>query len=208
MDRTLTFFHAPQTRSFGIRVLLEELSLPYVLKPVNLKAGGQREPAFLAVNPLGKVPALLDGDELVTEQVALTILLADMAPEAGLAPRPGDRLRGPYLRWIAFHGAAFEPAVVDRALQRDPGQPGMSPYGSYDRVIDTIEAQLAAGPWLLGERFTAADVLWGTALSWTIMFKLVPERPAFTAYAERVRARPAYQKAFAADAALAADLSG
>ena len=208
MADTLTFFHAPQSRSFGMRVLLEELSLPYVLKPVNFKAGQQREPAFLAVNPLGKVPALLVGDELVTEQVAITILLGDMAPDAGLAPPVGDRLRGPYLRWIAFHGSAFEPAVVDRALKREPGPPGMTPYSSYDRVLDTLEARLAAGPWLLGERFTAADVLWGAGLSATMMFKLVPERPAFTAYAERVRARPAFQKAFAADKALAAELSG
>ena len=205
MDRTLTLFHAPNTRSFGARVLLEELGLPYRLHTLNLKAGEQRQPAFLAINPLGKVPALLDGGALVTEQVAITLLLADMAPDAGLAPSIGDVLRGPYLRWIAYYGSAFEPAVVDRAMKREPGQLAMSPYGSYEAVLDTLEAQMIAGPWLLGERFTAADVLWGVALTWAMTFKVVPERPAFVAHAGRVRARPAYQRAFSADQALAAE---
>ena len=113
---------------------------------------------------MGKVPAIRHGDALVTEQVAIYLYLADLFPEAGLAPPIGDPLRGPYLRWMVFYAACFEPAVVDRALNREPGALAMSPYGDYDTMLGALTAQLKRGPWLLGERFTAADVLWGTAL--------------------------------------------
>jgi glutathione S-transferase len=137
-----------------------------------MKAGEQRQPAYLAVNPMGKVPALKHRDALVTEQVAIYLYLADLFPEAGLAPAIGDSLRGPYLRWMAFYAACFEPAVVDRFRKNDPGPQTMSPYGDYATMLDTVVAQLAKGPYLFGERFTAADVLWGTALGWTTMFEL------------------------------------
>lgn len=204
-DRRITLFHSPRTRSTGALVLLEELGADYELHAVNMKAGEQRQPAFLAVNPLGKVPAIRHGDALVTEQAAISIYLADLYPEAGLAPALTDPLRGPYLRWLVFYGSSFEPAVVDRAMQREPGQTAMSPYGTYESVIDTVAAQLARGPYLLGDTFTAADVLWGGAIGWTMMFKVVPERPEFVAYAERVRNRPASQRATAIDAKLAAE---
>ena len=204
MDRTLTLFHAPNTRSAGTRVLLEELGTPYELHVRNMKAGEQRRPGFLTLNPLGKVPAILHGDALVTEQVAITVFLADLFPQARLAPAIDDPLRGPYLRWIAFYGACFEPAVVDHAAKRPDIGLAMSPYGTYDAVIDALDAQLQAGPWLLGERFTAADVLWGMALSWTMAFKIVPERPAFVALAQRLKDRPAFRFVHDADQALAA----
>src|SRR5271156_3585144 len=129
---TITLFHAPNTRSTGTRILLEELGAPYDLRVLNMKAGEQRQPAFLAVNPMGKVPAILHGDALVTEQVAIGIYLADLFPEAGITPAIGDALRGPYLRWYVFYAACFEPAVVDKALKREPGPTPMSPYGDYD----------------------------------------------------------------------------
>ncbi len=205
MDRpTLTLFHSPRTRSTGIRVLLEELGAPYELHVLNRKASDQQAGQYRAVNPMGKVPAVRYGDAVVTEQVALTIFLADLFPAAGLAPAADDPLRGPYLRWIAFYGSCFEPAVVDRAMQREPGPHAMSPYGTYDEVMDALDGQLAPGPWLLGERFTAADVLWGMGLSWTMAFKVAPERPAFVALADRFKARPAYQRVTAWDADLAA----
>lgn len=204
-DRRITLFHSPRTRSSGTLTLLEELGADYELRVLNTKAGEQRQPAFLAVNPLGKVPAIKHGDALVTEQAAIAIYLADLYPEAGLAPALTDPLRGPYLRWLVFYGSSFEPAVVDRAMQREPGQTAMSPYGSYESVIDAVSAQLERGPYLLGDTFTAADVLWGGALGWTMMFKVVPERPEFVAYAERVRDRPASQRVLAMDAKLAAE---
>ncbi len=205
MDQpTLTLFHSPRTRSTGIRVLLEELGAPYELHVLNRKASDTKGGQYRAVNPMGKVPAVRYGDAVVTEQVALTIFLADLFPAAGLAPATDDPLRGPYLRWIAFYGSCFEPAVVDRALQREPGPHAMSPYGTYEAVMDALEGQLAPGPWLLGERFSAADVLWGMGLSWTMAFKVAPERPAFVALAERFKARPAYQRVTAWDGELAA----
>ncbi len=204
MNTELTFFHAPQSRSAGVRILLEELGAPYRLHVLDLKAGEQRQPAYLAINPMGKVPALKDGDALITEQVAIYIYLADRFPQAGLAPAIGDPLRGPWLRWLAYYGSCFEPAVIDRSLQREPAARATSPYADYDTMLKTLTDQLARGPWLLGERFTSADVLWGTALDWTTQFKLVPELPLIRAYIDRVGVRPAVQRARAADAALVA----
>ena len=202
---TIVFFHAPNTRSSGARILLEELGAPHELRAVNMKAGEQRKPAFLAVNPMGKVPAILHRGELVTEQVAIFLYLADLFPRAGLAPALDDRQRGPYLRWMAYYGSSFEPAVVDRALKREPGPISMVPYGDYDTMLKTLTDQLAKGPYLLGERMTAADVLWGTALAWTVMFKLVPELPVITDYVKRLSARPSVDKVKALDAKLAAE---
>jgi glutathione S-transferase len=205
IDDTITFFHAPNTRSSGTRVLLEELGAPYKLHAINMKAGEQRKPAYLAVNPMGKVPAILHRGSLVTEQVAIFIYLADLFPQAKLAPALDDRLRGPYLRWLAYYGSCFEPAVVDRAMKREPGALAMVPYGDYDTMLNTLTGQLARGPYLLGERLSAADVLWGTALTWTTMFKLVPELPVIKDYIGRLGARPAVGKVKALDATLAAE---
>jgi len=202
---TLVFFHAPNTRSSGARILLEELSAPHELRVVNMKAGEQRKPAFLAVNPMGKVPAILHRGELVTEQAAIFIYLADLFPQAGLAPALDDRLRGPYLRWLVYYGSSFEPAVVDRALKREAPPPAMSPYGDYDTMLKTLTDQLAKGPYLLGERMTAADVLWGTALAWTTAFKIVPELPVIMDYVKRLGARPSVAKVKADDARLSAE---
>ena len=199
----LTLHHCPNTRSSGALVLLEELGAPYRLQVLNMKAGEQRQPAYLAINPMGKVPALTHGDALVTEQVAVFLYLADLFPQAGLAPAIGDPLRGPYLRWMAFYGSSFEPALIDKSRKLEPASPGMLPYGDYDTMLKTLTDQLDKAPYLLGERFSAADVLWGTALRWTMMFGLVPDLPVLKAYAERVNNRPAALRARAKDAELA-----
>ena len=203
-DRNVVLYHSPNTRSSGTLTLLEELGAPYELRVLNMKASEQREPAYLGINPMGKVPALLHGGVLVTEQVAISLYLADLFPEAGLAPPIGDPLRGPYLRWMVFYAACFEPAVIDRATQREPAPMQMSPYGDYETMLHTLTTQLARGPCLLGERFTAADVLWGTALTWTTMFKLVPDLPVIAGYITRWNARPSAAKVKAKDAELAA----
>ena len=200
----ITLHHAPNTRSSGALTLLEELGAPHRLHVLNLKAGEHRQAAYLAINPMGKVPAIEDDGALVTEQVAIFLHLADRFPESGLAPALGDPMRGPYLRWMVFYAACFEPALVDRAMKREPGTPGMSPYGSFDTVIETLRAALTPGPWLLGARFSAADVLWGTAMGWMLAFGLLPKHPEFVAHAERVAARPAAIRARARDAELAA----
>jgi glutathione S-transferase len=201
----ITFFHSPNTRSSGVRILLEELAAPYELRAVNMKAGEQRKPAYLAINPMGKVPAVLHRGALITEQVALFIYLADLFPQAKLAPALDDPQRGPYLRWLVYYGSCFEPAVVDRAMKREPGQLAMVPYGDYDTMLATLTGQLAKGPYLLGERMSAADVLWGTALTWTTMFKLVPELPVIKDYIGRLGARPAVAKVKDLDAKLSAE---
>ena len=196
----ITLYHCPQTRSSGALMLVKELAADVDVKILDMKAGEQRAPAFLAVNPMGKVPALLDGDALVTEQVAIFLFLADRFAEKGLAPAIGDPLRGPYLRWMAFYGSSFEPACVDRAMKREPGPQGMSPYGDYTAVLKTVTDQLARGPYLLGERFSAVDVLWGTALNWLTMFGIVEKTPIIAAYVERITSRPAFVAAATSDA--------
>jgi glutathione S-transferase len=202
-DRILLYY-SPQSRATGARVLLEELGAPYDLHVLNLKAQEQRQPAYLAVNPLGKVPAIRHGDALVTEQVAITIYLADLFPEAGLTPSIGDSLRGPYLRWIAYYGASFEPALIDKFMKHEPAPVTQSPYADFESMLGALEAQISKEPYLLGERMTAADILWGIAFSWTMMFGLVPKKDVFVRYAERITSRPAFRRITAADVEMAA----
>ena len=198
-NQPITLFYSPQTRATGARVLLEELKVPYELHVLNMKAGEQRQPAYLVINPLGKVPAVRVGETLVTEQGAIYLYLADLFPEAGLAPKLTDPERGAYVRWLFMAGSCFEPAVIDRHLQREPASMNETPYASYDSLIDMVEETLKVGPYLLGERFTAADLLWGMALRWTTMFGLVEARPAFQAYIERISGRESILKVSAAD---------
>lgn len=200
----IVLFHCPNSRSSGTLVLLEELGAPYELRVMNMQAGEHRQPAFLSVNPMGKVPAILHGDILVTEQVAIYLYLADLFPGAGLTPPVGDRRRGPYLRWMAFYAGCFEPALVDRAMKREAGPTAMSPYGDFDTVMSMVNTQLRAAPFILGQEISAADVLWGSALGWTTMFGLVPETPEIKAYIGRVMGRPAAVRVREQDAALAA----
>ena len=203
-SRHVTLFHSPQSRSAGALILLEELGADYELHVLNLKKGEQRRADYLAINPMGKVPAIVHDGALVTEQGAVYAYLADLYPEAGITPAIGDPLRGPYLRWLFYYGSSFEPALIDKSLKREPAPASTSPYGDYETMLKTLTDQLATGPFLLGERFTAADVLWGTALRWTTMFKLVPETPVVASYIARVTSRPAVARAAKIDADLIA----
>jgi len=203
-SRHVILFHSPQSRSAGALILLEELGADYELHVLNLKKGEQRRADYLAINPMGKVPAIVHAGALVTEQGAVYAYLADLYPEAGITPAIGDPLRGPYLRWLFYYGSSFEPALIDKSLKREPAPASTSPYGDYETMLKTLTDQLATGPFLLGERFTAADVLWGTALRWTTMFKLVPETPVVTGYIARVTSRPAVARAARIDADLIA----
>ncbi|MFG6490290.1 glutathione S-transferase family protein [Roseateles sp. BYS78W] len=204
-NRFVTLFHAPNSRSAGVRVLIEELQADHELQVLDLRAGQQREASYLAVNPMGKVPALLHNGVLVTEQAAVYLHLAELYPERGLVPPVGDPLRGALLRWLVFYGSCFEPAMTDRALKRADCEPSWSPYGDFDRVVGLVQRQLeAGGPWLLGERLTVADFLWGHALADMLAFDMMPATPAVQAYAARLRSRPAAQRALALDAELAA----
>ena len=203
----VTLYYSPQSRATGTRVLLEELGAPYDLHVLNMKAAEQRQDAYLAINPLGKVPAIGHRGGLVTEQVAIFIYLADLFPQAGLTPALNDPRRGPYLRWIAYYGSSFEPAVIDHFMKREPAPITQSPYADYDTMLGTLEVQLAKGPYLFGEAITAADILWGIALSWTMMFGNVPKRDVFVRYAERISARPAFIRISKSDDEMAAQLA-
>ncbi|TZF89857.1 glutathione S-transferase family protein [Cognatilysobacter lacus] len=200
MSRRITFHYAPHSRASCTLALLEVLGAPYELHMLDLQAGTQRAPEYLAINPMGKVPAIDDSDAVVTEQVAVMLHLADLFPEAGITPAIGDPRRGAFLRWMVFYAASFEPAIIDRSQQREAAPAMASPYGDYDSVMRTLAAQLERGPYILGERFTAADVLWGVALRWALAFKLVPDEPVFRDYVARVTAHPSIQRATALDA--------
>ena len=204
-DNRITLFYSPQTRAAGIRVILEELGAPYDLSVMNMKIGENREPDFLAINPLGKVPTIRHHGTVITEQVAIAIYLGDLFPETALAPDVDDPQRGTYLRWLVYYAACFEPALMDKFAQHVPPDPTQSVYGDFDTMLDTLEVALADGPWILGERISVADLLWGIALNWTMMFKLVPERPVFRAFADRVIERASFIKVTADDERLAAE---
>lgn len=202
--RRITLYHAARSRSSGAVALLEALGADYHLHVLDLKAGANLAPTYLAINPMGKVPAIVHDGALVTEQVAIYLYLADLYPEAGLAPPIGDAQRGPYLRWMAFYGACFEPAMIDRAMRREPPPQSMSPYNDADTVLQVIEAQLAQGPYLLGDTLSAADVLWGNALKWTTEFGLVTPAPATAAFIARMGALAAFDRSRQIDAELMA----
>ena len=202
---TITLYHSPQTRSSGALTLLEELRAPYELHVLNMKASEQRQAPYLAVNPLGKVPAIVHRGALITEQVAIFLYLADLFPQAALAPAIGDPLRGPYLRWMVIYAACYEPGLVDRAMKREPAPLAMSPYGDFDLVMGAVISQLAAAPYLLGERLSAVDILWGLALRWGTMFGMLPENPVIADYVARITARPSFTSVAALDADLAAE---
>jgi glutathione S-transferase len=201
---SLILYHSPNTRSSATRVLLEELGAPYTLHGLDMKKGQQREAAYLAVNPMGKVPAIVHNGSLITETVAIFIYLADHFSKARLAPAIGERNRGPYLRWMTYYAACFEPAVVDRAQKREQAPTGMSPYGDFDTMLKTLTDQLDTGPYLLDDGFSAADILWGAGLGWTTSFGLVPKTPVIEAYVERMQSRMAALRVKDLDAELEA----
>ena len=201
----LTLYHAAPSRSAMVHWLLEEIGEPYEVHLLHLRRGENREPAYLAINPMGKVPALRHGEAVVTESAAICLYLADAFPQAGLTVPVGDPRRGPFLKWLFFGPGVLEPAVTDRAFKRVEAPPrGTLGYGDFDTTMDVLENALANGPYLLGEQFTAADVVVGGTLRWGMLFELIPKRPEFVAYAGRLAARPALQRAEARDKDMAA----
>ncbi|KGK56072.1 glutathione S-transferase [Xanthomonas cannabis pv. phaseoli] len=203
--RHITLFHNPRSRSRGVLVLLEELGASYDVRFVDLEHAQQRSPEFLAINPMGKIPTIVHGSSVVTEQGAIYQYLAEMYPEAGLSPAPGDADRGAYLRWLAFYGSAFEPAIMDLALKREAPPRSLSPYADADTVLAVVHAQLAQGDYLLGARCSAADVLWGGALGWMVEFGLIDPPAPTRAYIARMAARTAVARAAAVDGRPGAD---
>ena len=203
----LIFYYAPRTRAGIVFWMLEELGVPYEMKVLNLAAGDHKKPDYLAVNPMGKVPAIRHNGTAVTETAAICAYLADAFPEAGLAPAIGDARRGTYLRWMFFAPGCIDPAMADAALKREPGRPSMMAYGDFESVMDVTAKAVSAGPYLLGDQFSAADVVLGSMLRYGMLFNVLPKRPEFTAYVERLEARPALQRSKARDEEIAASLA-
>jgi glutathione S-transferase len=207
MPDDLIFYTNPMSRGRIARWMLEEVGAPYRTEVLDFGTT-MKAPAYLAVNPMGKVPAIRHGDVVVTEAAAICAYLADAFPQAGLAPEPGSRLRGPYYRWLFFAAGPLEAAVTNKALgflaPEGRGQ-AMAGYGSYEAVMDALEGAVSRGDYLVGDRFTAADLYVGAHLAWGLMFGSIDKRPAFERYAARLEARPAAQRANALDDALMPD---
>ena len=201
----LTLYHAAPSRSSITRWMLEEIGEPYDVHLLSLMKGEQRAPAYMAVNPMGKVPALKHGDVTITEAAAICTYLADEFPKAGLNIPIGDPRRGTYLKWLFFGPSCLEAAMLDRAFPRQEGaRQSALGYGDFDTVMEVVAKAVANGPYIMGTQFTAADVIIGSTLRWGTLFKLLPERPEFSAYVGRLSQRPALQRATKKDEELAA----
>jgi glutathione S-transferase len=201
----LTLYHVAPSRSSIVHWMLEEVGEPYDIHLLSMKRGEQLAPDYLAINPMGKVPALKHGDVVVTEAAAICAYLADEFPQRKLNIPVGDPRRGVYFKWLFFGPSCVEPAIMDRAYPRKDAAPrGALGYGEYDVVLDVLTKAAAKGPYLMGEQFTAADVVIGSGLRWGMLFKLLPERSEFTAYTGRLAERPALRRAEAKDKELAA----
>ena len=203
MADELVFYTNPRSRGRIVRWMLEEVGQPYRTEVLDYGTT-MKEPAYLAVNPMGKVPALRHGDAVVTETAAICAYLADAFPQAKLAPPPGDRLRAPYYRWMFYAAGPIEAAVTNKAFgfAVPPEREVSVGYGNFGRVMNTLEDAVSHGDYLVGNSFSAADVYLGSQIGFGLMFGTFEKRPAFERYWDRLKARPAYIRAGEIDNAL------
>lgn len=197
----LTLFHAPQSRSTRILWLLEELGRPFHVEYVSIaRKDGSAAEGPHSPHPDGKVPALIDEEVLITESAAIVLYLTDAHPGAGLGPQVGELDRGPYLTWLAYSAGVVEPALmaIARGQTQAPGEAAMVAWGDPQNMVRRLSGALAAHPYVLGEAFSGADVLIGSALM--IGKSLLPGHPEFDAYLDRLMERPAWGRALARDA--------
>lgn len=191
----IKLYWSPRSRSFTAIWLLEESGLPYERVLTDISTGAQKAPEYLAINPMGKVPALQDGEAALGEAAAICAYIADRYPETGLAPGITDPLRARYLQWLVFTPSCMEPAIIQIYTKLEV-PPSTAAWGSATQTFDVLDAALQKGPWILGEKFSAADITIGSGLNFAVrMFKMLPSRPSFDAYLDRVVARPAFQRA-------------
>ena len=203
MSEALTFYTNPMSRGRIARWMLEETGCDY--DTVLLEYGTtMKAPDYLAVNPMGKVPAIRHGETVVTEAAAICAYLADAFPDAGLAPPPGNQKRGPYYRWMFFAAGPVEAVITGKSLGllAPPDKAMMAGYGTYEETVDALERAISNGPYICGDQFTAADVYVGSQIGWGMMFGSIEKRPAFERYWERIGSRPAAVRARAIDDAL------
>ncbi len=203
MTDELVFYTNPMSRGRIVRWMLEEVGQPYRTEVLDYGTT-MKAAEYLAINPMGKVPALRHGDTVVTEGAAICCYLADAFPEAGLAPPPGDRERGPYYRWLFFAAGPLEAAATNKALgvEVPPDRKRMAGYGSLADVVATLETALSGREYLVGDGFSAADVYVGSHIGWGMRFGTLEKRPAFERYVERISSRPAAVRAREIDDAL------
>jgi glutathione S-transferase len=207
MSEAIVLYYNPMSRARIVHWMLEELGVPYKLELVRFDKGEHKTPAFLALNPMGKLPTLIDHGVVVTEAAAICVYLADNYPRAQLAPALHDPARGSYLRWLFFAAGCLEPALLDRMFSRPAvARPSANGYGSYEDTLNALESALAPGPYILGDRFSAADVYVGSVIGWGLMVKGLEPRPSFEAYTARLRERPAFQRFSEENSAFAAQL--
>jgi glutathione S-transferase len=202
MTDEIVFYTNPMSRGRIVRWMLEEVGRPY--RTELLDYGAMKGPDYLAINPMGKVPALRHGETVVTEGAAICCYLADAFPDVGLAPLSGDRLRGPYYRWLFFAAGPLEAAATNKAFgfEVPPDRKAMAGYGSLADVISTLEAALSGRAYLVGDRFSAADVYVGSHIGWGMSFGRLEKRPVFERYFARIIRRPAAIRAREIDDAL------
>jgi glutathione S-transferase len=205
MAEELVFYTHPMSRGRIVRWMLEEVGQPYRTELLDYNTT-MKAPDYLAINPMGKVPAIRHGDTVVTEGAAICAYLADAFPQAGLAPPPGHRLRGPYYRWLFFAAGPVEAAATNKALGFvvPDGRERMMGYGSYADAMNALEGAVSHGDYVAGGSFTAADVYLGAHLGFGMQFGTIEKRPAFERYWDRISNRPAALRAKAIDDALTA----
>ena len=203
MSDIITFYTNPMSRGRIARWMLEEVGKPYETGLLDYGTT-MKAPEYLAVNPMGKVPAIKHGHTVVTEGAAICAYLADIFPDKGLAPPPGSQLRGQYYRWLFFAAGPVEAAVTGKSLGllAPEDKKMMAGYGSFDETINALEQAVTAGPYICGDQFTAADVYVGSQIGWGMMFGSIDKRPAFADYFGRISARPAAVRAREIDDAL------
>jgi glutathione S-transferase len=195
MSDEIVFYHNPLSRARVVHWMLEEVGAPYRIEPVDLSKGEQKKPPFLAVNPMGKLPTIVHRGTVITETGAICTYLADAFPAAGLAPRLDEPARGSYLRWMFFGAGCIDSALIDRMLARPaPERTTALGYGRYEDVMETLEKAITPGPYILQERFSAADVFIGAQIGFGMRTKSIEPRPAFQAYLGRLQQRPAYKR--------------
>jgi glutathione S-transferase len=205
MADELVLYTNPMSRGRIARWMLEEVGQPYRAEIIDYAS--IKSPAYLAVNPMGKVPAVVHNGQVVTECAAICAYMADAFPAAGLAPPPGDAARGPYYRWLFFGAGPVEAATTNKSagFNAPPERSRMMGYGTFEDTMDTLEKAVAGG-WLAGGRFSAADVYIGAQLGWGLQFGTMDKRPAFVSYVEQVEARPAFIRAKSIDDELMAQM--
>lgn len=204
---TLTLYTNPMSRGRIARWMCEELkeASGIAYETVLLEYGtSMKAPEYLAINPMGKVPAIVHDGTVVTEAAAICAYLGDAFPDAGLAPATDAEARGHYYRWLFFTAGPLEQAIVNRTIgvTEDADRSALVGYGSFDKAVDALDGWLSGHDYVTGDRFTAADVYVGATVAWGLAFKTLPDRPALSAYAGRMSERPAAVRAAEIDNAL------